>query len=177
MVEQMGVEPTTPTMRTWCSSQLSYCPDCSGYHLIYCVFSVFQAENHFFLIFLYFEETCLQKWFSFDVKMTIRCFVKWKNEKKWKINLKRFYFSHLHILLPGTKYLVYSHLGMVMIVNNLLIIFVKSYLPLENGVLLNFFRMDFGKFPAGRKKWIRKSAEKRRKNRIFRSKRRFSGCK
>jgi hypothetical protein len=26
MVEQRGLEPRTPTLQMWCSSQLSYCP-------------------------------------------------------------------------------------------------------------------------------------------------------
>ena len=34
MVEQMGVEPTTYTMRTYRSSQLSYCPT-KNYLILY----------------------------------------------------------------------------------------------------------------------------------------------
>ena len=39
----MGVEPTTYTMRTYRSSQLSYCPFCVFFCLIYTGFIFFQA--------------------------------------------------------------------------------------------------------------------------------------
>ena len=47
MVEQMGVEPTTYTMRTYRSSQLSYCPT-KKYPIIYSFPGKKQARNRFF---------------------------------------------------------------------------------------------------------------------------------
>ena len=47
MVEQMGVEPTTYTMRTYRSSQLSYCPT-KTYQLIYTVTGKNQGGFLFF---------------------------------------------------------------------------------------------------------------------------------
>lgn len=47
MVEQMGVEPTTYTMRTYRSSQLSYCPNKKNI-LLYTRLSKKQAHFPFF---------------------------------------------------------------------------------------------------------------------------------
>ena len=48
MVEQMRFELTTPTMRTWCSSQLSYCPNQYGECNILFVFDLSSLESAFF---------------------------------------------------------------------------------------------------------------------------------
>ena len=48
MVEQMRFELTTPTMRTWCSSQLSYCPNQYGDSNIQLVFDLSSLESAFF---------------------------------------------------------------------------------------------------------------------------------
>ena len=48
MVEQMRFELTTPTMRTWCSSQLSDCPNQYGDSNILLVFDLSSIESAFF---------------------------------------------------------------------------------------------------------------------------------